>query len=462
MKKILQFSIYTFSIAGMLLFTACEKHIEIDNPIDQLVTGDVFRDSASAEATVIGLYSQQNSFIGMFMYGALSGYATLLPALSSDELYPTTLARYQPFASNDIAVDNADIQTNWSNAYNIIYHANAIIQNLGASTELDTRLRDRLSGEAKFIRALNLFYLTCEYGPVAMPLTTDYTANAMISRSDTATVLNQVVKDLKDAEQGLQPGYTSVNKLRANRYAATALLARVYLFQRNYEAAEAAAGTVITEGGYQLASVNATFSPGSTETILQFAPGITGSWNTPDFSLFFLSGYSLTPTLMAAFEANDLRRNSWTRHYTANGEDCYAPYKYKIAYASNGIEYNIVLRMAEQYLIRAEARAQQDDLAGAISDLDRVREKAGITLIDDTNPNIGKPDLLEAIYHEKQIEFFVEWGHRWFDIKRLGIADAILKDIKGSTWQATDVLFPVPQSEIRINTKLDQNPGYKK
>lgn len=116
----------------------------------------------------------------------------------------------------------------------------------------------------------------------------------------------------------------------------------------------------------------------------------------------------------------------------------------------------MVFRLAEQYLIRAEARAQQGDATGAKADINAIRNRAGLP---DTDAD-GQASILAAIEHERRIEFFTEWGHRWFDLKRTGRADAVLSPIKPN-WQSTDVLFPIPLQEIENNPNLlPQNAGY--
>jgi hypothetical protein len=115
-----------------------------------------------------------------------------------------------------------------------------------------------------------------------------------------------------------------------------------------------------------------------------------------------------------------------------------------------------VFRLGEQYLIRAEARAQRNDLQGALADLNAIRNRAGLASVN----NGTKDVILEAIRKERFTELFTEWGDRWLELKRAGIADAILLPLKGSGWQTTDQLYPLPQSELDINVFLTQNPGY--
>ncbi|MCK9305851.1 MAG: RagB/SusD family nutrient uptake outer membrane protein, partial [Bacteroidales bacterium] len=143
-----------------------------------------------------------------------------------------------------------------------------------------------------------------------------------------------------------------------------------------------------------------------------------------------------------------------------------APYKYR-SYSSSSTsnpddsrkENSTVFRLAEQYLIRAEARAQQNKLDLAIADVDAIRARAGLPLIENTNPGIGKAALLDAIMQERRVELFTEWGHRWFDLKRTGKAVAVLSAIK-TGFSANDLLYPIPASELNKDPFLEQNPGY--
>jgi hypothetical protein len=118
-------------------------------------------------------------------------------------------------------------------------------------------------------------------------------------------------------------------------------------------------------------------------------------------------------------------------------------------------EYNMVLRLAEQYLIRAEARGMQNDLTGAMDDVNIIRARAGLSSIDGTG--FAQQDVLDAIDQERRAELFVEWGHRWFDLKRTGKIDAVLGPVKPD-WQSKDALFPIAQTEIIANPNLIQNP----
>ena len=163
--------------------------------------------------------------------------------------------------------------------------------------------------------------------------------------------------------------------------------------------------------------------------------------------------YALTTWLLDSFEPGDLRITKWTG---VNAQHYSYPAKYKATTAtSTPMEYNTVLRLAEQFLIRAEARAHLGNTAGAAEDLNRIRKRAGLAV---TTAN-GVSDLLAAIAQERRVELFAEWGHRWLDLKRTGQADAVLKKIKDG-WKAQDTLYPIPYTELMHNSSLVQNPGY--
>jgi hypothetical protein len=180
---------------------------------------------------------------------------------------------------------------------------------------------------------------------------------------------------------------------------------------------------------------------------------------------FLVPAYYLNPTVMNDFEPNDQRRKIWTDSTPSpNVYPYYAvPYyyatKYKdqVASGTTITEYYTLLRLAEQYLIRAEARAQQNKTADAAADLNVLRKRAGL-------PNTtasSQTDLLTAIAHERRIELFAEWGHRWFDLKRTGKASGVLSVLPTKQpWSDNSLLFPINSLELTNGPGLEQNPGY--
>ncbi|WP_431211756.1 RagB/SusD family nutrient uptake outer membrane protein [Puia sp. P3] len=163
--------------------------------------------------------------------------------------------------------------------------------------------------------------------------------------------------------------------------------------------------------------------------------------------------YAIQDSLFRSFEPGDTRVAAWTKRLVLRGKTYIYPWKYRQTVWTNANpEYETVMRMAEMYLIRAEARARVGDAAGAAADLNLVRQRAGLGPVD---PNIG---IIDAVMHERRVEFFSEWGHRWMDLKRTGMADGVLGGKAG--WKATDALYPIPASELLANPNLTQNNGY--
>ncbi|MEP7376211.1 MAG: RagB/SusD family nutrient uptake outer membrane protein [Chitinophagaceae bacterium] len=443
---------------------SCKKFLEIDPPKNLISNVTVFSSDETAIAAVRGIYSQMINNIGGFASGG-SFSVTFLCGLSADEL--------NNHSNNYIALyRNALTSTNfpsilWSEPYKFINNANAVIEGLTRSTDVSDVTKRVLLGEAKFIRAFCHFYLVNLFGDVPLITTTDYSKNAVATRTPKNQVYEQIISDLKEAENLLLDDFSFSNGERdqPNKWAAVALLARVYLYTGDYVKAEAQATMVINNlGAFSLESdLNSIFLKNSSETIWQLKP-IGTTLNTNEGNLFILTTapnfVSLSLQLLNSFEPGDSRMSQWVKDFTIGSTTYYYPFKYKIKTGGSPFdEYSMVLRLAEQYLIRSEARAQQNNIAGGQADLNVIRFRAGL---GPTNSN-DKNSLLAAILKERQVELFTEWGHRWLDIKRTGNVDAIMvvgTTHKGGTWNTNQKWYPIPQSELQNDINLVQNPGY--
>jgi hypothetical protein len=297
--------------------------------------------------------------------------------------------------------------------------------------------------------------------------TTNVNLSRNMTRTSKADIYKAIIADLTDAESLLATDYSVSNneRTRVNKWAASALLARVYLYNGDWQNAEQQATSVISNSLYGIiADPNQVFIKNSNEAILQLNTTGSATDNYTSEGAHFIPGgtapnYVLQPFLLNAFEPGDLRKADWTAAMNFNGQAYYYPYKYKDAntgLVSNGGEYYTLLRLGEQYLIRAEALAEQDKIAEGDADLNVIRHRAGLPNTTATD----KASLLSAIAHERQTELFCEWGHRWFDLIRTNESDAVLSAEKPGLWKSTAILFPVPQPEIQNNPSLKQNPGY--
>jgi tetratricopeptide (TPR) repeat protein len=363
--------------------------------------------------------------------------------------------------NNTLLPNTSTVSQLWNESYQIIYCANAVIEGCQNATALSAADKKRLIGEALFVRALMYFYLTNLYGDVPYVITTDYKANSVVDRMPVGVVYDSVIADLNQAISLLPENYLSADRVRPNRYTALALLARVYLYNGDWAEASNAASAVLNNPIYVWENnIDKIFLKECKATIWQFIPKAAGN-NTDEGFLFIFKSVpppfvGLRPELYQSFATNDLRRTHWIAPVTDGKTTWYYANKYKQkSNTGTSVEYSIIFRLAEQYLIRAEARAKQGELIGAKEDLNVVRKTAGL-------PNttaVTADDIVAAVIQERRFEFFTEYGHRFFDLKRSGALDTVLPIVKPG-WNSTDTLWPVPEKELLANPNLTQNPGY--
>lgn len=449
-------------IVGFLFigsFLACKKFVAVPPPINQVTSQTVFTSDATAMATVNGIFSQMMNDPNQFT----SSLATLYPGLSADEFTNYSPGNLDELRLNKISYANhAVLQSGfWQPAYKYIYTANLILEGLQGSATLTPAIKTQLTGEAKFIRAFCYFYLVNLFGDVPLVTSSTYRENAVLARTAANTVYQQIIRDLEEARQALPANDLSGEKTVPGQWAATALLARAYLFTGNWTKAVEATRLLIKSGRYRLVPVREVFLRNSAEAIWQLQP-VSPVYNTYEAATLFPASastaptYVLTPGLVNAFEPGDQRKKEWDTVRVYNGDTLHFAVKYKV----NGLnlprtEYYTVLRLAEIYLIQAEAEANLGELPAALEDLNAIRRRAG--LADFTSNSAAGVRL--AIEAERRVELFAEWGHRWLDLKRTGRAGQVLGNSKPA-WTATAALWPIPQQEINLNPGLTQNPGY--
>ena len=350
----------------------------------------------------------------------------------------------------------------WANTYQSIYATNAVIEGLLESTSLTPEQRDPLVGEAFFLRGLLYFYLNQLFGAIPYVTTTDYAVNSRIEKSDAATVTDLILADLEQATNLLPENYSNTERTRPNRFVAQLVSARVHLYAENWEQATSLVSSVINSGLYSLnVHIDEVFKRSSAATLWQFKPEQPG-YNTYEAQSFILltappTGNALREAFLNSFEAKDLRAENWMSSVSDGTAIWYFPYKYQeYSPTETSQEYSKVIRLAEAYLIRAEARLRKNDFIGARDDLNHTRLRAGLPAISTLDPNA----LEEALIYERKAEFFTEFGHRWFDLKRWGRAEARLENLKPG-WGISSYLLPLPETELQANPNLlPQNPGY--
>lgn len=447
-------------IALVLSSTSCDDFVEVPLPNSQLTGTTVFESELTANAAMAQIYIQLRD--GGILTGLPTG-SSLNLGLYTDELRDyTTSAISQPIYNNALTDDNATVSSLWRLSYSQIYNVNSIIEGLNNTTVLTEPFKNQLKGEALFVRALVHFYLMQIYGDIPYITTTDYEINRQVPRQSTTVVYNAIVTDLEEARELLSETYVSTDKARPNKIAVRALLARVYLYMNRNADAITEASAVINNPLYTWETdLNKVFLRNSTTTIWQLASA-TAVRNTNEGATFiFVSGppplCALQSDFINAFEVGDQRKVKWTKTVTSGANSWQHPYKYKLRTATSASqEYSVVLRLAEQYLIRAEARVKVGDLSGAIDDINLIRNTAGLPNTTASNDN----EVLEEILKQRRFELFTEYGHRFFDLKRSGTINTVLPLVKPG-WDNNDVVWPVPQSELNANPNLlPQNAGY--
>lgn len=444
----------------LIAMSSCKKFVEADLANNLIAKEDAFNSDNSAISATLSLYSYYSTVDHL-------RYSTWFGGLLADELQNTTSnADLIQFSQNVVAPTNTNT-TNylWTYPYQTIRSCNLILDGISHSTGMNTPMKNQLSGEAKFFRALMYFNLVNFYGGVPITSEINELDNAFKPRATITEVYAQIFSDLKDAQNLLPTTYvgSAALKVRVNKWAATALLAKAYLYNKDYVNAEAEATKVIGSGAYSMATLSNTFVNTSSETILQlstlFGASAFSTYRTTSSAANVAPpAYVLYNNFTKDFELNDNRKTSWIDSTTFNAIKYYRINKYKVQTATAatlGNEYTVVSRLGEQYLIRAEARAQQSNIGGSQGDINVIRFRAGLG----NTTAATQSALLTAIAKERKLELFGEYGNRWFDLKRTGTADAVLSTLK-PTWKTTAQLLPIGADQILLNNKLTQNPGY--
>jgi hypothetical protein len=478
--------LFAFALTG-IVSTSCKKMIEVQGPFTSTNADNVYTNDQVAASVLTNIYATlsrpnpltDGSTVSLTVFGGLlSDELTLDPSITNISL--------KNFYKNELTTTPALSPDYWKNFYSVLYTANAALEGLSKSNELTPAVKRQLTGEAYFVRAYCFFYLVNLYGDVPLILTTNYETNRLATRTNKDKVWEQIILDLQQAKDMLSEKYLSsdalseypsgkVERVRPTKWAASALLARAYLYTKDWINADAEATILINNKAlFDTVSLNNVFLKNNKEAIWQLQPVNTGK-NTEDARVFVIppTGISLnnpvylSNQLLNNFEPNDKRKinGNWVNSITINSKTYFYPFKYKINTTSSSVttpalinEYISVLRLAEQYLIRAEARAHLGKIVEAKLDLDLIRTRAGLLA---TTAN-DQPSLIDAIISERKNEFFTE-GHRWLDLKRTDKANTLMPPIttqKGGVWQPTDQLFPIPIAEIQKDPNLIQNPGY--
>jgi len=440
------------AVAGIILASSCSKILDTQSELYVSETQSIV-DKKSADAALIGAYNalSQNTYQGVTFRYTVN--------LASDNLkWVGNTPTNREFDVYDIFATNTRVAELWAGIYKTINIANNIIATVPIVNDVTFSQTDRNNsrGEAYFLRAYSYFDLVRLWGNVPIQTSpTKTTADAQgVGNSSPAQVYKQVQQDLDSAETLLS---STVNRNRANKTTAKALKARLYLYQKDWTKAESYATELINNAAnFKLVKPYNLFfaSKNTTESIFEidYTVNNKNSWASNWFASNITGGKKeLLPTdeFIALAKDPNTGGDRSALLLTISGVT-YGNMNFKLA---TGDDQVYAIRIAEMYLIRAEARAENatPDFTGALQDLNVIRSRANVPAIASV---VDKNDLIDKILLERRIEFAYE-SQRWFDLIRKGKAQSVL----GIT-DANKLLFPIPKQQILVNPSLVQNPGY--
>lgn len=476
---------------------SCKKFLEED-PKNQVTITNFYKTESDAIAAVNAIYAYLNSVDNFAVGGNTAGvyhstfWVTI--GLASDEMLNNQLgaANFDQLSSFSHTPQNPSMEEIWGMHYKTITLANIAIARI-PGISMNATLRDRLVGEAKFLRGLMYFNLVRMYGEIPLLLEEN---NALLPpKASVEAVYAQITTDLKDAADALPPSYNAGSgRGRATSGAANAILAKAYLTIKNWEQASIYAKKVIDSQEYELwqdyADVFKLSSRNGKEAIFSVGFGDAGGaivfWEVGQFNVRLLprelsvegvqnaQGWQFpTMHLYNQFEVDDRRRtvNFITDINDPNGAYTIRPYVKKFwdramePQGNNSSNDFPVIRYADVLLMYAEAENELDHPGVAHQYINEVRERArfnGTTYANAVPDYSGltKEQFRDAVLKERMMEFVFE-GQRWFDLVRTGKLETLVPAAKpGVVPAARNYLFPLPQREVDLNPNLLPNNGY--
>lgn len=497
MKQPIKFLLALCSLP--LLLFSCSK---LDETIySSIYTEAFYKTALDAEKGLIAAYDPiADMCVGPAM--------TIVSDFSADQTYPRavvgrntlTLFSYDPnyTAQKSAGRINESPQQIWTSCYDGIEKANWIIEKV-PNASMDATRKNQIIGEAYFLRAFYHWTATKNFGDVPVKIKASVTeAEAVVGKSPKTDVYKQIYSDLDQALAAGLVSYPAVEKGRPSKEAVNALYAKVALYNGDWAKALQKAQEVITSGKYSLMSdvrdvyrydkedaarieniwafEAESYTPGRSHQLMSLC-GPTGS-GAPEYGKTTFGSMFAYQSFFDSFNPNDKRRTLLDTNYVdKNGkiipQSSITPItpkgvlikKYQDANSvGSTTSVNIpILRLADMYLIAAEAEARQNGATtSAYSFINTIRTRAGLAVLP---AGLSKDAFIDAVLQERSWEFFAE-GDRWYDLTRTGkylteVPKATNNVFPSRPVQAKHKYFPIPQDEINANPKIEQNPDWK-
>ena len=472
-------NIFKFLFFVGILFTSCEDAYNVD-PDDEILESNAITSVADLEKAAIALY-------GTVSGSNLINYSSRF----TDDLRLPADNRGQGVQVHTWGITAGDttVESLWFNLYNVISRANrilAILDDIPAVTADEQVSKARIKAECLGLRAMSHFDLLRAFGlsydgnstELGIPNINYVVVFEQPSRNTVSENYSFINNDITTALGLLDASYTDNTRLTVN--ALNALKARVALYQGEYATAISSATEVINNVPLATATEYADIWTDSSESEVVFklkrttGDGAVGTifQDTNGDIFFYMSNNLTTAAINYAYGAStavpptdprfgallDLENSSFASGVFVVG-------KYLGTTANFGLNDVKVFRTSEMYLIRAEAYARTSQLDMAGTDMTTLRSNRGYTSA--TTYSTQAAALTDIIENERRVELAFE-GHRYFDMKRRGLAiSRTAADDCGSASGACELasddyrwVMPIPQTEIFANDNMEPNPGY--
>jgi hypothetical protein len=496
-------------LAAVFLLVGCDSTLQED-PRDLVSPGGFFNSAAEVKSAVNGLYEIYHNHS---LYGKIgldrfyeNGGDTIGPNREFGQVQPIQNYTLSEGNIGNISQGGGAPLT-WQDLYKIIKDSNVILENVRGNENLDQSIRDRYIAETLFLRSLAYYHLTNLWGAVPF-----YEQNLPISqvrslgRSPRDSIRDVIIEDLETAQQSLPSSYSSGEQGRASRWAAATVEAKIHLWQENWEEALNACLDIINNSPHRLLDdYSDVFDPNNeyNDEIIwsidfvkdtnpddrtdHYVPRIRDEPADPDqraalidslskYNLGF-TGYGLAiplPDLVEEFPEDDLRRPSNIKT-SMFGIELNFPYMPKLwnldqinSPRGNHGENRIVFRLADVYLMAAEAENELNGPSGAYQYINAVRERAYEP--DQPLQGLSQSQLREAIRDERRWELAGE-GQRRLDLIRWGILQEVVQNTEYRIYNPAQnieprhTLLPIPPEQLRLNPNLLEsdptNNGYR-
>lgn len=486
------------SLLLLLAGTSCSKLKE--TPYSSIFTDNFYKTASDAEAALTAVYGP--------MVGLYNTAGTGASDFSADQIYPRpvvgrdtyTLFSYDPNYTTQKSFSRqaeSPLQI-WQSCYSGIEKANWVLFKV-PQTNMDADRRNSILGEAFYMRAFYMWMLTKNFGDIVVKTSPSTSVDiAIVGKTPLADVYKQIYLDLDQAIAKLPSYSANTPKGRPSKEVAIGLYAKAALYIKDWATALEKANQVISSGKYHLmdnvvdvydvakeetarqenmwAFESESVQPGYSTQII----GLYGPKNSdgPQYAPTSYGSAFVYQAFFDSFNPKDQRRKLLDTNYinklgkvvpqkditpiTPHGV-LVKKYMDPNAQGANGAVNIPILRLADIYLVAAEAAAQKSSPnSEAYGYINTVRNRAGLA---DLTSGLGKEQFVDSVLQERSWELFAE-GDRWYDLTRTNTFLQVIPHATNDVYptrapKTKHRYFPIPLDEINANPKLEQNPEWK-